>query len=1048
FDQPTLVTAGKKLKEGLARVPDLDDEVNWFASLELKFDCTVGGALPSVPCRAKERIDLELPAPDADPAKIHILALLGQSIRGPRLMAVDTLRVVDGRFTTLLADGTSAQGGGASFQSVAASSTTSPLAPHPSSLAPSNIKLLLLGVTYPGVYSAVDIKVPAGTSVGWGVMEGLAIGHDLFWDSLDSFYAANFYLVEGRGRIAIPVLKGRRFTVTGVDSATGLDAFEKIYDPLPVGDPGAVTTIDTPNADTEGPYPIFATPFRIETLDLTAEKVDLAAIGNFGVRLEGGLVKVTDAASPVDAALPVTLLNVGTGQADANRSDGLVVSGKLGDRIVLVIGRRDVDPDTAISVVFSEPLALGEAATPDEIDAFLRTRLEVRKIIGSSFETVTSLFRFEIDSSARRIAIVSRGALHRIKGGLAGDLVLEFTTRAPVGEIGHFDLSDGSIRDLARSGNTLFVSALDGGLRAYDLANAAIATPLGFVPKVVDDSWAVAVDAHDRVYTTVLGNLFGGIRTYRAEDFRSVTSSPPAHVGAGIVSWAPGYQGSLGLASANVLVDRPEAIPRKLQILSQDAEIGPFPRDEFKMAAGVGITKIAEHPDGFEEWAVTVPYDPALPYLIQRVTIENRDAGFRWSADARSGSPAMFGRIFARENDRLVLTRNQRTYGVVSLFGHGVGVFDLNAIESNDAPEKPETYKPLRENVLLTSAQLEESACGHPSPDSGAIRDLAFTPDAAILAHHKLALLRIYALDANRGILDLRVTPWTLAGDDLPFCERAPTGMLFRSKGTTPPDDPRLHAMRAKFETLANRTPFARFNGISTHAWRIEATDNAPMVPGGKVGQRGTPAGTSAEIDYLLVAGNEYGLLVVEAPKDEALAPKHLADVIWIPAGAASVRAIPGSDLATVVDGEGHLLLVDLARIDERRDATGVLIDSNALFPTLEASLAKKGSYGTGLEDPRIIWRSEEPVASGTLAPLVDPDLGIVIAARLLGKTLRVLSAIDPRIRIMVDVDGVLREVMGIVPLGISQIGTGVGSPGALGAFRVEVTLPGAIAES
>ncbi|MCA1733064.1 MAG: DUF6531 domain-containing protein, partial [Acidobacteria bacterium] len=72
----------------------------------------------------------------------------------------------------------------------------------------------------------------------------------------------------------------------------------------------------------------------------------------------------------------------------------------------------------------------------------------------------------------------------------------------------------------------------------------------------------------------------------------------------------------------------------------------------------------------------------------------------------------------------------------------------------------------------------------------------------------------------------------------------------------------------------------------------------------------------------------------------------------------------------------------------------------------------------------------------------------IVIAAQLLGKTLRVLSAIDPRIRIMVDVDGVLREVLGVVPLGISQIGTGVAAPGALGAFRVEITLPGAIAES
>jgi len=1068
FDQPTLVTVEKKPREVLGQVPDLDDEVSWSASLELRFDCTVGGASPSSPCRARERVDVEIPLTDADPTKIHILALLGQSIRGPRLMAVDTLRVADGKLTTLDSEESRVSTDLASEAS---------LAPRPSSLAPSNVKLLLLGATHPGVYSAVDVKVPVGSSVGWGVIEGLAGGHDVFWDSLESFYAADFYLVEARGRIAIPVLKGRKFTITGVDSATGLDVYEKVYDPLPMGDPGAVTTIEMPNADTQGPYPIFGTPFRIETLDLTAGNVDLSAIRNFIVRLEGGLVKVSDAADAIPASLPVTLLNVGSGQADTNRSDGLVVSGSLGDRIVLVIGRQEVDPDTAISVVFSEPIALAGATTPDEIDAFLRTKLEVRKKLGSTVDTVTPLFRFGIDSSARRIHVESRGVLHRgatyqleiskkladasglavgqvlkdgtATGGLAGNLILELTTRAPGGEIGQFEILDGSIRDLARTGNTLFVSALDGGLRAFDISNAAAPVPLGFVPSLVDDSWAIAVDPHDRVFTTMLGNLFGGLRTYRAEDFRSSTSDPPAHIGAAIVSWAPGYQGALGLAGSTVLSDRPEAIPRKLQILTQDADIGPFPRDEFATSAGVSVTKIAEHPDGFDEVSVSVPHDSSLPYLIQRVTIENRSAGFRWSADARPGSPATLDSVIARASDDLVLIRNQRTYGVISLFGHGIGVFDLNAIESNDAQEKPEGYKASRENLLLTSAQLEEAACGHPSPESGAIRDLAFTPEAAILADDAIALLRVYALDANRGVLDLRLSPWTLAGEELPFCSRSHTGMLFRSQGTTPPDDPRLHAMRAHFEALAKRPPFARFNGIATHKWRIEGQDNTPVIPGGKIGQRGTSAGVTAEKDYLLVAGNEYGLLVVEAPRNDFLAPRYLADVIWIPAGAASVRAIPGSDLATVVDGEGHLLLVDLARIDERRwSADGAQIDENELFTTLAASLGKNGSYGTGLEDPRIIWRSAEPVASGTLAPLIDPDLGIVIAARLLGKTLSVLSAIDPRIRVMVDINGILQEVSGIVPLGISQKGTGVDEPGSLGAFRFEVTLPGAIAEA
>ncbi|MCA1733412.1 MAG: DUF6531 domain-containing protein, partial [Acidobacteria bacterium] len=316
-------------------------------------------------------------------------------------------------------------------------------------------------------------------------------------------------------------------------------------------------------------------------------------------------------------------------------------------------------------------------------------------------------------------------------------------------------------------------------------------------------------------------------------------------------------------------------------------------------------------------------------------------------------------------------------------------------------------------------------------------------------------VLRVYALDASRGILDLLVDPEpdpllgeeALAGGDV-FCARGANGMLFRSKGTVPPDDPRLHAMRAKFEALASRPPFGRFNSISTHRWRIEGSDNFPVVPGSTIGQRGTKADEAAERDYLLVAGNEYGVVVVEAPKKGFLDAQHLADVIWIPEGAASVRAIAGSQLATVVDGMGHLLLLDLSRIDERWNDAGAKIDANALFPTLAASLQKNGAYGTGLADPRIIWRSENPVASGTLAPLVDPELGLVYAGELLRKTLRVIAAIDPRLRIMIDLDGFLKEVGGIIPLGISQEGTGIIAPGALGAFRLELSLPGALAES
>ncbi|MCA1733171.1 MAG: hypothetical protein LC732_06155, partial [Acidobacteria bacterium] len=184
----------------------------------------------------------------------------------------------------------------------------------------------------------------------------------------------------------------------------------------------------------------------------------------------------------------------------------------------------------------------------------------------------------------------------------------------------------------------------------------------------------------------------------------------------------------------------------------------------------------------------------------------------------------------------------------------------------------------------------------------------------------------------------------------------------------------------------------------------------------------------------------------------EPLAPWNLVDIIWIPAGAASVRVVPGWHVAAVTDGLGHLLLVDISRIDERFAKDGTLAQpSTALFPTVSASLSAKGAYGVGKPDPRILWRSEKPVASGTLAPLVDPRTGMVYAGRLLQKKLEVIAALEPRLRVLVDLgDGVLKDTGGIVPLGVSQKGTieGGAPPGALAAFRLEIWLPGGIANA
>ncbi|HEX8411527.1 MAG TPA: hypothetical protein VF883_21920, partial [Thermoanaerobaculia bacterium] len=151
--------------------------------------------------------------------------------------------------------------------------------------------------------------------------------------------------------------------------------------------------------------------------------------------------------------------------------------------------------------------------------------------------------------------------------------------------------------------------------------------------------------------------------------------------------------------------------------------------------------------------------------------------------------------------------------------------------------------------------------------------------------------------------------------------------------------------------------------------------------------------------------------------------------------------------LAAVTDREGHVLLVDLARIDERWNEAGAIPDDE-LFPTVRGILENDADT----PDPRVVWRSEKPLASGTLAPIVQADTGFVFAGILLATTMNVVAAIDPRIQIRADTGAAsgLSEIGGVVPLGIEPPPTVplTGPNASLGAFRFEVALPGALDES
>ncbi len=199
----------------------------------------------------------------------------------------------------------------------------------------------------------------------------------------------------------------------------------------------------------------------------------------------------------------------------------------------------------------------------------------------------------------------------------------------------------------------------------------------------------------------------------------------------------------------------------------------------------------------------------------------------------------------------------------------------------------------------------------------------------------------------------------------------------------------------------------------------------------------------------------EYGLIIVDGtyPKGGWLDNLNLADIIWIPSGAVSVRVIPRSHYATVVDAQGRVLIVDLAHIDERWSPTGERILFDELFPSAAKALSSFGSYGVGASDPRILWASEPGLVSGSLAPVVDPDTGFLFAGQMQGVKTSVVPAIDPEIKINVDAgNGGLEEAGGVVPLGVDpptpNARLNEKDPNAsLAAFRLELKLPGAIVE-
>ncbi len=198
FDQPTVVHAAKLADAGaFAGVPNFSTELNYYTGVKLDLDCSAAAprsdpSVPTPPCQAKTRLDVSLPIPaGVDPTgKSFLLGWLGDSVRGPRIMVVDTLRVDGGNVTTVPLPGSASIAKKPVIQSTGARIGSMEV------ITGSGVKSALLGVIRSGIYNVIDLHVPTGSAAGWAAMDGIQANYDLFWDQYSSLFASHLYLLE------------------------------------------------------------------------------------------------------------------------------------------------------------------------------------------------------------------------------------------------------------------------------------------------------------------------------------------------------------------------------------------------------------------------------------------------------------------------------------------------------------------------------------------------------------------------------------------------------------------------------------------------------------------------------------------------------------------------------------------------------------------------------------------------------------------------------------------------------------------------------------
>ncbi|MEA2327679.1 MAG: hypothetical protein QOE68_2638, partial [Thermoanaerobaculia bacterium] len=906
FATPTLVQVSAGSPSEFANVPNLTSELHLSATIHVDFDGV-----------AQKPLQLSIPAPsDASASKSYFLGTLGHSIRGPRIEIIDTLRLSGGTFTTAL-DSTSAP---VRIATVRGQGTFA---------SPGDVKRILGGLTRPASLTVIDMTIP----VGWALISGASDASELFWDSVQSLFVSSYTLSRNVGRALIPVAADKPFTVSGINAATGLQMVSKVYAGFAPGDPLGAVVLDATSDNDTGPIPTFASPARIEIVEVPDGGFALTSVRNLNLRFEKGSVTISAGTPASPAKTAVEAFNPARRAfqqvADINTTP-ITLTAQTGDRLVITMSEQDIDADAPVAISFNKRMYVGGGTDDAGVTAYLKTLITVKTDDGEpgAQADITEQVKFSADSDSHRITLNFGSALHLGKhytiilkkdladasgsgnapglklgeskvdgqstGALPSDITLSFTVRKPAGRIATMLLPDqGSvIHDMAMNGNLAFVAAGSGGLQAYDLSDPAkldgSQPPLSaFIDCSWNGSafnpcsfayWAVATDRHGRVVTTGMSGLSGSLRTFRVNDFINPSTQdnvPPLpryvpfekQIGGTPISWTPGINAQMPIGSEILLGDKPEAIPRRVQLLLQD--------DEVKLTRANLIARYSgsksDLPNGYQKLSLMItPDQPA--YQWQSITIENRTLKLRWSVDVPHNGSKQLAGVIAGPNDDLYVIVNRATYAVVALFGYGIGVYDVNAIESNDRPVDP-GYKPVAEIVALTkgndddvfdptAVQQCDQASRATSGTPCAIRDLTYAPDA-LLRSSNSPTAQVFALEQRRGVFDGVLTPPT-AGVTRGRID-ASAGLALTSPYQSPSgydslDQPRLRTLRNLYKTIAridakDVRPVARYTNIAYYA-RPPTADSAQTI----------------NDEYALIASFQYGLLVVKLG-DAALDP-------------------------------------------------------------------------------------------------------------------------------------------------------------------------------